>query len=102
MVTNGASEMMNVRKFDATNNYLFDFTRGAIVKTRFNVSRKKYGKQHRIESMRCCLFDYFTCLLTTLASSNMEIWSLPKMGFSFPSALIILRLFLSCRLFFLI
>jgi len=42
MVTNGASEMMNVRKFDATNNYLFDFTRGAIVKTRFNVSRKKY------------------------------------------------------------
>src|SRR5919107_194035 len=46
---------------------------------------------------------HLTCLLTTLANSNIEIWSLlPNIGFSFASALIILLFFLSCRLFFLI
>jgi len=45
--------------------------------------------------------NHFRCALMSLVISNIDTWALLKISFSLASALIIVRLTLSCRPFFL-
>ena len=56
---------------------------------------------HAASPLRARAATHFRCALMSLVISNIDTWALLKISFSLASALIIVRLTLSCRLFFL-